>query len=307
MRVQAAPSTAREEMPAFFTAGDDRLFGILTLPTSEATGTWVVLVPGGSGSLDSMNRNRLWVRLARLLGSMGCHTFRFDFHGAGESTGRAELRGLRRPFTKDLEGAVEWVRGRGAEELVIVGSCFGARTALAGAPQVPRVRGVILVAPYVGDRTHAERVATRMASDWSVRRYLARAVRLHTIKGLMNPKRRRVYRAVLRARLRAIGRRRDDPRVEDRASELFLDPLERLVDLRVPVLFLFGDAEDETTVEFEQAKEGRLGGILRRAGDLIEVRILPGKVHGLRTLQTQDGVVDEVSAWLRRRGLARTG
>jgi pimeloyl-ACP methyl ester carboxylesterase len=309
MRVQASPATTRNEIPAFFTAGDDGLLGVLTSPASNATETWVVLVPGGSGSLDSMNRNRLWVRLARLLGSIGCHAFRFDFHGAGESTGRAELQGLRRPFTKDLEGAVQWVQEQGAERLVVVGSCFGARTALAGAPEISGLRGLVLVAPYVQDRSHAERVATRMATDWSVGRYVARLLRLKTVKGMLNPRRRRVYRAVFMARLRALRageRKTSRSSATNEASSLFLDPLDALVKRRIPILFIFGDRGDETTIEFDQAKNGRLGEILRRAGDLVDIRVLPGKVHGLKTIRAQEAVVEEVTHWLGRHGLAQT-
>jgi pimeloyl-ACP methyl ester carboxylesterase len=306
VRVQAARATTREETPVFFKAGDDGLFGVLTSPTSDATGTWVVFVPGGSGSLDSMNRNRLWVRLARLLGSLGCHAFRFDFHGAGESTGRAELLDLRKPFTKDLDGAVAWLRERGAQDTVLVGSCFGARTALAGAPELSGLRGLILIAPYVEDITYGERVAARMATEWSVGRYLARVFRLETIKGFLDPKRRRVYRTVLLARLRrSLGSQRKGSN-EERASALFWSPLEVLVDRRIPILFIFGDHDDDTYVEFEHAKKGKLGEILHRAGDLVEVRVLPGKVHGLRKLRIQDAVVEEVTAWLCRQGLARS-
>ncbi len=306
MRVYLAPVTTRDEIPVYFRAGQDGLFGIQTSPRSEGTGTWVVLVPGGSGTLDSMNRNRLWVRLARALGSVGCRAFRFDFHGAGESTGRPEKLSLRRPFTGDLEGAVAWIRGRGAADLVLVGSCFGARTALSGAPTIPDVRGLALIAPYVKDSEHAERVAARMAEEWPTGRYLQRIFRVKTIKGLLDPRRRRVYGTVLKARLRAVrGAQGTRQREADVASPMFLDPLEIVLERKIPVLLVFGDRQDATYDEFEQAKSGRLGEILERAGDLVEVRVLPGKVHGLRSLPMQDAVIDEVTEWLCRRGLAR--
>jgi pimeloyl-ACP methyl ester carboxylesterase len=283
---------------ARFSGGRETLFGILTAPTGAAAGTWVALVPGGSGNLDSINRNRLWVRVARQLASIGCHAFRFDYHGAGESTGTAERLRLDRPFTDDLAGAVQFVQARGAEKIVLVGSCFGARTALAGARDVADLRGVVLIAPYVRNLTHAERVAEGMASGWSMRQYMRRVLRVRTIRGMLNRDRRTVYRTVLRAKVRGQS---GSPNTDD---AIFVEPLAELVDRRVPTLLVFGDSDDPTSIEFAQAREGRLAEILERAGDLIEIRSLPGKVHGLRTLAVQDSVTDLVSEWLLRQGLA---
>jgi pimeloyl-ACP methyl ester carboxylesterase len=296
-------ATTYEEKMTYFAGDRETLFGILTSPTREPTGTWIALLPGGSGTLDSMNRNRLWVRLARRLGSLGCFAFRFDYHGAGESTGTAESLRLDRPFTEDLEGALSWMQEQGAQNVVLIGSCFGAQTALAGGAEVPGLRGLVLVAPYMRNLTHGEAVAERMASEWPLRRYLRRVLRIRTVSALLNPERRRVYRTVLKARIRALGS--TTAASNDESDRVFLGPFNRVVDRRIPTLLIFGDEEDPTRVEFEQAKDGELGEILHRAGDLVEVRLLPGKVHGLRSLVVQDSVIELVTDWLNRQDLAR--
>jgi pimeloyl-ACP methyl ester carboxylesterase len=294
-----ASAGARHERPVFFPAGDETLFGIQTQPLVEPMGTAVVLVPTGAGTRDSINRNRVWVRLARRVAGAGFHALRFDLHGAGESTGVAERLRLDRPFTADVEGAVRWTASEGVSSFVLVGSCYGARTALSYAPRAPGLVGVVLVTPYARDMAQGERVATLMAVEWSTRQYVRRAISRRVLRGFVDRERRSGYARVARAKLRlAAARLRGGG--ADGVSPNFLDPLTTLVDRRVPALFVFGK-EDEAYQDFLRAEKGRLGRLLKKAGSLVEVAILPGKIHAFPTVRGQEEVVERITEWLLHR------
>jgi pimeloyl-ACP methyl ester carboxylesterase len=296
---------ARHERPAFFSAGSESLFGVFTQPVGEPVGTAVILVPTGAGTRDSINRNRIWVRLARQVAGLGFHALRFDFHGSGESTGVEERLRLDRPFTEDVEGAVRWAAGEGVSSVILVGSCYGARTALACAPTVPDLRGVVLTTPYVRDMAQGERVATLMAVEWSLGQYVRRLLSRRVLRGLLDRERRGAYVRVAKAKWRQAARRLRRGGRSDGASPTFIDPLVTLLERRTPVLFVFGK-EDYAYQAFLRAKEGRLGRLLEKASSLAEVAVLPGKVHAFPTIRGQDEVVERISQWLLRRPMKGT-
>jgi len=154
-----------EEEAVHFGSGGERLFGILSHPAAEPRGVAVVFLQG-AGYVPSFNHNRLWVTLSRRLGTEGFHAFRFDYRGVGESTGTAARVRLDRPVPDDLLAAVGCVRRVGVERFVLVGSCFGALTALA-ASATPGVVSEVLLAPPVllpPARPRAARGATAAAA-----------------------------------------------------------------------------------------------------------------------------------------------
>lgn len=291
-----------QETPAFFPAGDETLFGILTHPAAEPLGTAVILLPGGSGTRISISRNRIWVELARRLAAAGYHVLRFDNYGAGESTGTAKLQRLDEPFSKDVEGAVRWARSQGVSRFVLVGACFGARTALSCAPAVPGLQGAVLAAPNARDYRQGEKSVTRMASEWTTGMYVRRAFTGRVLKGLFDRRRRRVYGKAIRAKWRALvatvrrGHRADP----SEASDHFVDPLSTLIQRDIPVLFLYGE-EDDAWREFDRARRGRLGRLLEQGSSQVEVVTFPGMVHGLSTITIQQTVAGQIEDWLARR------
>lgn len=139
-----------EEHPAFFQAAAETLFGVVTHPPGRRDGATVTMLTGG-GFLTSTHRNRLYVRLGRRLAAHGHSSFRFDYHGTGESTGTVEQFSLNNPFLDDLAGAINWLDVNGATSHVLVGSCFGSRTVLAGAPGIANLAGLLLLSPPVRD------------------------------------------------------------------------------------------------------------------------------------------------------------
>jgi len=257
-----ADGVVYEDIPAFFPAGAETLFGVLTRPTGEWNGTTVTMLTGG-GYITSTHRNRLYVTLARRLAVLGYQSLRFDYHGTGESTGAVEEFSLDQPFSEDVRGALRWLEAREPTKHVLIGSCFGARTVLSCSPGLAALAGAILISPPVRD----------FSWDPGTRQYVSAG----------------------------------QPSAGDEESAgampispAFLLPFSRLVQDKVPVLFVYG-ASEGFYEDFRQASAGGLRPILDDAGALVEVRTLPGNVHQFRSLDVQHAVLEVMVEWLSNR------
>jgi pimeloyl-ACP methyl ester carboxylesterase len=291
-------ASSRDESPAFFEADDHALFGILTAPTVDALGV-IVIVVTAAGTL-SADRNRVGVRLCRHVAGLGFHAMRFDYRGTGESEGDSQRFRLDEPFTADLMGAVDWARKAGLERVVLVGSCFGSRTALACAPYIDGLEGLVLMATPVRDYEMGERIATGLGTRGGVLDFARHAVRPRVLRGLFDADKRRAYARITRAAWRNLttGRENADGHGQSGASPLFLSGLGHVVRRSVPTLLVYGSDEDLWR-DFDRARSGRLGELLA-GSDTIELLRLPGEVHGYKSVSVQDEVIRAVSDWLRR-------
>lgn len=298
-----------EEAPVFVDTVNGAIFGIVTRPRRGQGATAVIVLPGGGTPLTT-NRNRVSVRLCRSLASLGYTAFRMDYHGAGESSGTVDRFHLGHPFVDDVKAAVAFLKGSGVERFVLLGStCFGSRTALATAAELEEVEEVVALATPLRDFGMGERHSLNAAMRRSLVRYVLEAFRPRTIRGLFDKRSRRLYANHARAKLRLVGDRiaRRAPwskRSSDSASGVspgFTQALERLVERRVPMLFVYGSDEDYYR-EFLAASDDELAGIRARAGSLIRVVTIPGRVHGLASISVQDAVVELILDWAKRRG-----
>jgi len=251
-----------EDVPAFFAGGAETLFGVLTRPTGEPNGTTVTMLTGG-GYITSTHRNRMYVTLGRRLSVHGYHSFRFDYHGTGESTGTVEQFSLDQPFSEDVNGALHWLEARELTKHVLIGSCFGARTVLSCSPGMAGLAGAVLVSPPVHD------------FSWDPR--------THQYVGRGEPP-------------SSLGGHRGAVPI----SPAFLLPFSRLVQDDVPVLLIYG-AGEAFYEGFQEASAGDLRPTLEEAGALVDVRTLPGNVHQFRSLEVQHGVMELIVDWLCRR------
>lgn len=300
---------SREETLAFFQGGGTSLFGILTAPTTPPLGVVVILLP--AGGLLSTDRNRFGVRLGRRLAGQGFHALRFDYHGVGESEGETSSFRLDEPFTGDLMGAVTWVRKQGFTKIAVVGSCFGARTALASAQHIDELLAVALIAAPVRDYEMGERIMTGLSTGRGSLHYARKGLRARVLVKLADREKRRLYLRAARTLIRNVVRNRTMHGNGHLAaiSQGFLDGFQALVDRRLPTLLVYG-SDDDLRHEFESARSGRLGELLERGRGSIDLVTVPGEVHGYKTLGVQQDVIDQVTRWLSLScsgALARTG
>jgi pimeloyl-ACP methyl ester carboxylesterase len=298
-------ATALQEEPVFFAASEESLFGIITNPPHAALDTAVILLGGGGGATPSTStgRNRLHVRACRRLAALGYHTLRFDYHGRGESTGLVERFRLDEPFLDDLTGAVEVMKARGIGRYVVAGSCFGARTALAAIDKLDGLSGLVLLAPPLRDFGMSE----RKTRQWTLKDYLVCIVNPQQALGGRDKRRGLSYLRFLRLAsvmvLKKVRKRIRRPAaeldVEWLSKRNVLAPLTALVARGVPVFLLYG-TEDDSYEDLKEAQSGVLGKLIEEAGPLIELTIIPGRVHGFTRLQVQDDVVELVGDWVSR-------
>lgn len=289
--------TTTPEVPLFFPAGADTLFGVLTMSPSDGD-LGAIILGGGSTPSTTIGRNRIFVTMARHVASLGFRTLRFDYHGVGDSTGESTIR-LDRPFVDDLAAAVQVLSDQGVKRCMLIGSCFGARTALAGGGRVAGIGGAVLLAPPLRDFALSE----RKTEGWALRDYLRALVHPQGLIGggrdLTLRRYLRFVRSGFQVGIRRLRRRISPKREAYRwISPDFLNGLSTLVELGLPILFVYG-TEDESYPDWQDALRGPLGGILERAG-AVEISIISGQVHGFTQTETQSVVIHTVGAWLTR-------
>jgi pimeloyl-ACP methyl ester carboxylesterase len=229
---------------------------------------------------------------------------RCDYHGTGESTGSVDQFRLDRPFVDDVSAAIDCLKAMGVQDVLLAGSCFGGRSALATAAAVPEVTGVMLLATSPRDYVMGERVSAKKAATWSLGRYLTEAFRPRALRGWFNRRLRRTYLMHARSKLRLLtgglpgGARRltERPMGTEVVSPHFTRHLRSVIRRRVPILLLYG-TEDGFHREFLEAADGALASILGSTQDAVQVRLTPGRLHGFTSIAIQDAAFDEVIAW----------
>jgi pimeloyl-ACP methyl ester carboxylesterase len=288
------------ELPVFFETSEARLFGIVTLPPDSEPRTGVVILPG-AGAPFTVNRNRLSVRLGRELARLGFGVLRCDYHGTGESTGVAEGFRLDRPFVEDVLAAAECLRTTGVDRLILVGSCFGGRSALSAAARLEGVEAVVLLATSLRDHVRGERKSAKAAATWGFGRYVVEALRPRRLRGMFSRRSRRRYAKYARAKLRAMHPG-EQPQGTEVVGPGYEEAFRTLLGRRVPIVQIFG-TDDSSYEEYREAAAGPLADALARTPDGVEVRTIPGKIHGFLTPPIQDAVIDAVVAWAAGSGL----
>lgn len=275
-----------QEYPMFFPSGDETLFGVLTEPEVPPNGIDVLAICGG-GWIPGPHRGSMWVRMAREYAASGYRTFRFDFHGVGESTGSVRFD-MDLPLVQDARAALDRLRRGSAGRQVLVGTCFGGRTAGAlGAVSEPA--GVAFLAvPVLGAKSTGELVK------------IAASPRI--LRNILKPEHRRQYwRIIVRRSKRILNRLRSRGSHGIEGKRRFIDDFEVLVQKRVPCLLAYGAEDPEYAQFLEEAAEGRLAKALERAGDLAQVVVVPGRMHGFASAEAQAHVLEVVKAWLDER------
>ena len=295
IKVSQVKDTA--EIPVFFPAGGETLFGILTEPHDPIGAAAILLRGGGQGPCSE--RNQIDARLCRRLSEDGFHAFRFDYHGVGESTGAVERFRLDEPFEEDVEAAINWLRGRGIERFILIGGCFGARTALACAARVPGLEGLVLKALPVRDKEKDETGTWPLVPDRTVWQYASRAFRPHVVRALFSATKRRgylrVFRAAWRARTESPEAKGDNPAPRWLSTAL-LSNVETALQRSIPILFVSG-TKDPGFGDFDRAMSARLGEILQESGSLVDAETLAGRVGGADA-SLQQPVIDLIAEWL---------
>lgn len=135
-----------EERALAFRCGDDTLVGIASVPEGAPAARGVLIIVGGPQY--RVGSHRQFALLARHLAAHGIAALRFDYRGMGDSGGEE----------RDFEGVADDIRAAldaflsavpSLDDVVLWGLCDGASAAAMYAPHDARVRGLVLLNPWV--------------------------------------------------------------------------------------------------------------------------------------------------------------
>jgi pimeloyl-ACP methyl ester carboxylesterase len=295
-----ARATSEEESRVLIPCGDAVLSAYITEPTVEPNGIMIVWL-AGRWSVTSIGRSRVFVNLAREFAAKGYHSIRIDFLGLGESTGEEWEWHLDRLSLVEPAAIVTWLAENGYPDIVLAGTCGGARMALSAAPDFDNLLGLVLLAPPLREFKHGTNKASLPTKE-----FVKRALDWDIIRGLTDAKRRRRYVHQLQQRLRLFkeGRaksRSGEAQPKERfqwVSRAVTEPLEALVDRGVPVLFFFGELDGYYDDLKRGSNGGRLKWILDNAGDLVTIDTVPGRFFGLGEVEMRDETLKSIDPWL---------
>lgn len=141
------------ERPTLFECDGDRLIGIIAQPPQPIE-TGVVIIVGGPQYRAGSHRQ--FTLLARQLAEQGIASIRFDYRGMGDSEG--DMRNFE-AIDADIKAAIDnfTIQSPGIKQIVLWGLCDAASAALYYGHTDPRVKGMVLLNPWV----HTEAGAAR--------------------------------------------------------------------------------------------------------------------------------------------------
>lgn len=128
-------------------AASGQIFGVLHLPLSSEIVPAVAFCHGLGG--NKVGRNRLYVRLARRLTEVGIAAFRFDFRGAGDSSGELHEATMQSQV-QDILHVLEYLSNSppiDANRLALFGRSLGGALAVQAASQWQKIVSLALWAP----------------------------------------------------------------------------------------------------------------------------------------------------------------
>lgn len=134
-----------EERALSFRCGADALVGIASVPAAPCARGVLIVVGGPQYRIGS---HRQFALLARHLAAHGIAAMRFDYRGMGDSDGEErDFETIHDDIRAALDAFVDAVPG--LADVVLWGLCDGASAAAMYAPGDARVRGLVLLNPWV--------------------------------------------------------------------------------------------------------------------------------------------------------------
>lgn len=167
----SGPEPAPVEHPVVISTTAGPTAGVVTEPAGERRAA-VILLPG-AGPPGRSGVNAFWARLARRLAGIGVVSIRFDYphYGNGAMPGAVDIERHAHEHREDVDVTVvrevaAWLRGRlDGLDLLVAGSCHGARLAVELLPHDGDVAGAFLIIPFLRDAFVPPAVREQTRSD----------------------------------------------------------------------------------------------------------------------------------------------
>jgi pimeloyl-ACP methyl ester carboxylesterase len=276
------------EQPVYLQAGLETIFGLVTEPSDPAVEPRVGVLLLHAGLMD-LSHNRIWARAARALATQGSLCLRLDLHGSGESTGRLADHSIDGQTRIDVETGAAALRARGATHLIVVGSCWAGFLAMSSTLYLEGAVGSVAATPPLTAFVDAP------ASLTAIRPIGARPT--HVLRQLIHPA--GFARLVRDPRYAAWVAHRARRRIRLRRHEAVrprTPPMSSLDDLRaasargIQFHAVFGEQDDGP----QRLRELHYQPLIDALGDSLQMRIVPGSQHALKTLAAQDFFLREL-------------
>jgi uncharacterized protein len=150
----------RSEIPVRFGPSGDTRIGVIHLTAKQQSCGVLIIVGGWQYRVGS---HRQFVLLSRALAAAEIPSMRFDARGIGDSDGIAGEPEPAEHLSKEIGGALDIFASHMPEntQFILCGLCDGASAALTYAPMDKRVRGLILLNPWVSSKEMAARAELR--------------------------------------------------------------------------------------------------------------------------------------------------
>jgi uncharacterized protein len=275
------------EAPVVLTCNSEELLGIVHLPDHDAHRVGVLIVVGGPQY--RVGSHRQFVLMARLFAAAGYTTLRFDYRGMGDSSGEPRTF---ESVDDDLRVAVDALLALNSslQGVVIVGLCDAASAALMYCRRDTRLRGLILINPWV--RTEAG-AAQAIVRHYYGNRLLMRSFWAKVFSGQfqLGP----ALRSFIASARTAL---RKTPAGETDASQAFVDRmLAGFSSSQTPKLILLSD-RDLTAREFETlCRESPQWRQCLRGGHTETATVVDAD-HTFSTRAALQSATDRALAWL---------
>jgi uncharacterized protein len=275
------------EATAVFECRGQRLLGIVH-HAAQSSDVGVLIVVGGPQY--RVGSHRQFVVTARSLAAAGYPVLRFDYRGMGDSEG--EPRSFE-SISEDIRAAIDYfVKTQQVSSVVLFGLCDAASANLMYCADDQRVRGMILVNPWV--RT-LEGEARSYVRHYYLQRLLSRGFWRNLLSGGFSP-----WRSASDLFLKLARSRRGASRPLEAGSSFIERMYEGFFTFRGDVLLLIS-GRDLTAKEFVDfcAEDRRWGRLMARA--TISVQDLPDADHTFSSREDLDRADRLCIEWLRAR------
>jgi pimeloyl-ACP methyl ester carboxylesterase len=316
-----------EEAVTFQNRNGERLFGIVHIPENRGEkDPRIGINLLNPGIKYRVAPNRLNVKLARRLCRLGYYVLRFDPAGIGDSEGELPdgvlvpdiweqiQKGL---FVSDTKIANDFFRSRcRLRNLLLMGNCGGAITALLTSREDSRIDGLCLVDVPVNLRTASMTFADKVDSggdhaQWLFSEYVKRVLSLESWKRFV--KRETDFRAlakVLRMKAEQVlgisARSKHLPQDIEKLcnaghlNRLFFEGFESLRVKRRPLFFILAGNDPGTEIFERYFRKGYLGqrGLLASEDKLIQMFVVENASHVYSLGESQESLFTAVENWL---------
>ncbi len=246
-----------EQQVTFGNGRGERLAGVLHSPGHTANGLGVLLCHGMESSKESLKL----IHLGESLSRAGFTVLRFDFAGAGDSSGKFESITCTRQVA-DLGAAHELLKQHGLTRVGIMGSSMGGTTALVYAGAEEGVDALVTLAAPIDPRQLIERD------------FPPKAMALWRAQGFIEFN----------------GRRLNADFLEEAMT---IDVAEAVARITCPVLVIHGDGDATVPVAQAHALHAALSG---EKG----LCILPGADHRFTREEDRDTALALTEEWMAR-------